>query len=133
MLTTINTLRSRLELTVPDYDDLLGNAIKAVSARFEKECNRVFGTDDGSTYEFRADDTEIVVNHYPIVSVGYFSLYDSSFDGWLICGADLPDNNPDWIVRRDCIISLSQPIGTWRQQARVYYLGGYTLPGADPG
>ena len=40
MLTQLPTVKSRLALTVTDYDDLLTNAIKAVSDRFDKETNR---------------------------------------------------------------------------------------------
>ena len=37
MLTQLSTVKSRLALTVTDYDDPLTNAIKAVSTRFDKE------------------------------------------------------------------------------------------------
>ena len=40
MLTQLSTIKARLALTVTDYDDLLNSAIKAVSARFDKETNR---------------------------------------------------------------------------------------------
>jgi len=40
MLAQLATVKSRLALTVTDYDDLLTNAIKAVSARIDKETNR---------------------------------------------------------------------------------------------
>ena len=41
MLAQLSTVKSRLALVVTDYDDLLTNAIKAVSARFDKETNRI--------------------------------------------------------------------------------------------
>src|SRR5437016_14618066 len=40
MLTQLSTVKTRLAVVVTDYDDLLTNAIKAVSARFDKETNR---------------------------------------------------------------------------------------------
>jgi hypothetical protein len=42
MLAQLTTVKSRLEILDTDttYDDLLTNAIKAVSARFDGECNR---------------------------------------------------------------------------------------------
>src|SRR5947209_16663090 len=45
MLTQLTTLKARLEITVTTYDAILTNAIKAVSARFDKECNRILAWD----------------------------------------------------------------------------------------
>ena len=58
MLTQLSTVKTRLALTVTDYDDLLTNAIKAVSARFE-ETNRTLSRTATGTHEFDADDSEI--------------------------------------------------------------------------
>jgi hypothetical protein len=49
MLTQLSTVKSRLALTVSDYDDLLTSAIKAFSARFDKECNRTFARSTDTT------------------------------------------------------------------------------------
>src|SRR6266516_3839894 len=54
MLTQLNTVKSRLALTVTDYDDLLTSAIKAVSDRFDKECNRNLARTTAATHEFDA-------------------------------------------------------------------------------
>ena len=40
MLTQLSTVKTRLVLTVTDFDGILTSAIKAVSARFDKEANR---------------------------------------------------------------------------------------------
>ena len=40
MLTQLSTVKTRLALTVTDYDGILTKAIKAVCARFDKETNR---------------------------------------------------------------------------------------------
>jgi len=40
MLTQLSTVKTRLALTVTDYDAILTNALKAVSDRFDKETNR---------------------------------------------------------------------------------------------
>ena len=58
MLTQLSTVKSRLVLTVTDYDDLLTNAIKALSARFDKECHRTLARTTTATHEFDAADTE---------------------------------------------------------------------------
>ena len=60
MLTQLSTVKSRLALTVTDYDDLLTNAIKAISARFDKETNRTLSRTTTATHEFDAADTEIL-------------------------------------------------------------------------
>src|SRR5258708_10051902 len=60
MLTQLSTVKSRLALTVTDYDDLLTNAINAVSARFDKETNRTLSRTTTATHEFDATDTEIL-------------------------------------------------------------------------
>jgi len=40
MLTQPSTVKTRLALTITDYDGTLANAIKAVSDRFDRECSR---------------------------------------------------------------------------------------------
>ena len=55
MLTQLATIKTRLAVVVTDYDDILTNAIKAVSARFDKECNRTLARSTGTTEEFSAD------------------------------------------------------------------------------
>src|SRR5205809_6847969 len=82
MLTQLATVKSRLALTVTDYDDLLTNAIKAVSARFDKETNRTLARTTGITDEFGADETEVPVSCYPIESVTKFELKSNETDGW---------------------------------------------------
>ena len=54
MLTQLSTVKSRLALSVTDYDDLLTSAIKAVSDRFDKECNRNLARTTAATHEFDA-------------------------------------------------------------------------------
>ena len=91
MLTQISTVKARLALTVTDYDDLLTTAIRAVSARFDKETNRTLARTTTATHEFDAADTEILPPCYPIeavtkfvgkqVSRAYFSNYAQSISG----------------------------------------------------
>src|SRR6266571_4942879 len=65
MLTTLPTIKARLglEAFAPDDDALLTNLLKHVTARFAAECNRVFDYAAGLTYEFRADQLNIVADH----------------------------------------------------------------------
>ena len=61
MITQLSTVKARLAIDPLDttYDDLLTSAIKAVSARFDKETNRTLSRTATATHEFDADDTEI--------------------------------------------------------------------------
>ena len=61
MLTQLSTVKSRLALTVTDYDDLLTSAIKTISTRFDKQTNRTLTRTTGLTDEFAAIDTEVPV------------------------------------------------------------------------
>src|SRR5213594_3486311 len=128
MLTQLNTIKSRLALTVTDYDDLLTSAIKAVSDRFDKECNRSFARTTAATHEFDANDTEILPPCYPVEAVTKFELKSNETDGWS------EQTGVQYLLRRQCVISLSSPLSTINSQpstCRVTYTGGYVLPG-DP-
>ncbi len=129
MLTTLSTLKARLGLTEFDVKDdaILTNALNAVSARFDKESNRTLARTVDATHEFPADDTEISVPCYPIETVTRFELKSTETEGWI----EQPPT--PYLVRRSCVISLSSPLGTAAQQARLTYTGGFLLPGATPG
>ena len=59
MLTQLSTIKSRLAILDSDSDALLTNALKAVSARFDNECNRTFTRAVNATYEFNAEEIEL--------------------------------------------------------------------------
>src|SRR2546426_11037817 len=129
MLTQLATVKSRLALTVTDYDDLLTNAIRAVSTRFDKETNRTLSRTTMATHEFDAADTEILPRCYPVESVTKFELKSNETDGWS------EQTGVQYLIRRQCVISLQSP--TWHlltsaRLARVTYTGGYVLPGSTP-
>src|SRR6266849_5954938 len=133
MLTQLSTVKSRLALVVTDYDDLLTNAIKAVSARFDKECNRTLARTASVTHEFDATDTEVMPPCYPVESVTKFELKSNETDGWS------EQTGVQYLIRRQCIISLSVPFNSQPSTlnspalARVTLTGGYVLPGDTPG
>src|SRR5207245_7701605 len=104
MLTPLSTVKSRLALTVTDYDDLLTSAIKAVSARFDKECNRSLARTTAATHEFDANDTEILPPCYPVEAVTKFELKANETDGWS------EQTGVQYLIRRQCVISLHSPI-----------------------
>src|SRR6266550_8600675 len=98
MLTQLSTVKSRLALTVTDYDTLLTNAINAVSARFDKECHRTLARTTTATHEFDADDTEILPPCYPIESVTKFELKFNETDGWS------EQTGVQYLIRTRCVI-----------------------------
>src|SRR5262245_33367995 len=104
MLTQLSTVKSRLALTVTDYDTLLTSAIKAISTRFEKETNRTLSRTVGFTEEFPADQKEIIPACFPIESVTKFETKTNETDGWL------EQTGVQYLIRRACIISLQTPI-----------------------
>ena len=132
MLTQLATVKSRLALTVTDYDDLLTSAIKAVSSRFDKETNRILTRTATATHEFDADDTEILPPCYPVESVTKFELKSNETDGWS------EQTGVQYLIRPKCVISLSVPLSSQLSTlnssglGRVTYTAGYVLPGDTP-
>jgi hypothetical protein len=113
---------------------LLTNAIDSVSSRFDKETYRTLSRTVNATFEFCSADTEISVPCYPIESVTKFETKSSESAGWL------EQTGIDFLIRRSCIISLSNDFGPWTLDfrpslCRVTFTGGYVLPGdtAGPG
>src|SRR6267154_1950630 len=131
MLTTLSALKTRLAILETDatYDALLSATLKAVSARFDLECNRTLARTVDAQYEFAADETEICVPCYPIEGVTRFELKTTEAEGWL------EQTGVDYLIRRKCVISLNSGFSLQPSafaQARVTYTGGYLLPGSAP-
>lgn len=135
MLTQLTTVKARLGIAPADVtqDDLLTRAIQAVSARFDRECNRTFARTAGAMQEFPAGGTEIVARCYPIETVTKFEVKSGEADGWV------EQSDVDYLVRLACVISLNVPLFSVREVSsegaglgRVTYTGGYVLPGAVP-
>jgi hypothetical protein len=132
MLTQLSTVKSRLAIPEADTtnDALLTSAIKAVSARFDKEANRTLARTVSATQEFPGDDTEVCPPCYPIESVTKFETKTTEADAWQEKTAT------DYLIRSTCIISLPSPVLAWPlpwpSLARVTYTGGYVLPGTTP-
>jgi hypothetical protein len=132
MLTQLSTAKSRL--AIPDADTtsdaILTSAIKAVSDRFDKECNRTFERTVAATHEFDAADTEICPVCYPIETVTKWETKSSESEGWVEQPA------PDYLLRSSCVISLQSPFSISPlafSLCRIAYTGGYLPPGViDP-
>jgi hypothetical protein len=136
MLTQLATVKARLEIAAGDvsHDDLLSRAIGAVSARFDRECNRTLARTVDATQEFSPRDAEIIARCYPVETVTKFELKTSEAEGWV------EQERIDYIVRQACVISLNRPLSfvagvssLGAQLARVTYTGGYVLPGTAVG
>jgi hypothetical protein len=128
MLTQLSTVKNRLGIDPADVkdDDLLTRAIEAISARFDKECQRTFAR-TADAHEFDPLDVEIAPRCYPIESVTRFELKTSEDEGWVA------QTDVSFLLRRNCVIALEERLGTARQQARVIYTGGFVLPGGTVG
>jgi hypothetical protein len=129
MITQLSTIKARLGIDPIElrYDALLTNAILAVSARFDKECNRVLARTINATHEFADCEREIVPLCYPIESVSKFELKSSEAEGWV------EQTGVGYLIRRSCVISLLSPLSdSTHALGRVTYNGGYVLPGATP-
>ena len=128
MLTLLSTIKARLGLTDLDvqFDALLTNAIKAISTRFDQETNRTLARTADATYEFDADETEILVPCYPVTK---FELKTTEAEGWI------EQTGIDFLIRRSCVLSLLSPLSLLPSSAplaRATYTGGYVLPGTTP-
>ena len=76
MLTQLGTAKKRLAIALNDatYDEALVRAIEAVSARFDRECNRTLARTGDIRQEFCADEIEIPAICYPIEVVSAFEI-----------------------------------------------------------
>ena len=127
LLAQLTTIKTRLGITDTTDDTLLTNLIEFASARFERETNRSLERAAATTEEFSADQTEILVARFPLETVASFHLKENETDGWVL------QSSIDYLIRRACVISLTAPIGTKYEQARVTFTGGLVLPGTTPG
>ncbi|EEF62096.1 phage head-tail connector protein [Pedosphaera parvula] len=126
-LTQLTTLKARLGLDAFDTKDdaLLTNALRGLSQRIESECNRSFERQTGATFDFRACETEICVDRYPVDAVTGFAIKTSEAEGWVF---DFPA--PQYFISpARSVIELESPLGSYRQLGRVIFNGGYVLPG----
>ncbi len=132
MLAQLSTLKARLAIADTDVsnDDLLTNILAAISARFDKECNRTFARTVDATQEFGSDDLEIIPPIFPIESVSKFELKQNETDGWI------EQTDVKFLIRKGCTISFSQALNHQLSTlnncsiSRLTYTGGYLLPGS---
>ena len=126
MLCELLTVKTRLGIAEADVvdDAILTNAILAIGGRFELECNRKFERTANATFEFRADEMDILVDRYPIEDYSAFHVKANETAGWVL-QADVVA----LIGLKKNIIELSTALGTSREIARVTFDGGYVLPG----
>ncbi len=135
MLTQLSSVKARLAIPDidPQYDTILTNTIKAVSARFDRECHRTFARTVDATEEFPIQAMEIAPACYPIEAVTKFETRSPGWVEWVEQSA------PAYVIRHGCVISLASPVcsqastlGSAPALGRVTYTGGYVLPGTAP-
>jgi hypothetical protein len=126
MLTTLPTVKLRLGISAFDVKDdvLLENFIALISARFENECNRLFGYKLNQVDEFQGDESELRVRRFPIDDAQpiTFARLTKASEGWQAV------TDAEYVLRKACVISLLSPIGRSQEQSRVTYSGGFFLP-----
>jgi len=125
MLARLSLLKERLGIAAYEtrYDKLLNYFITMTSDRFERECRRFFKRVENFGEEFPADETELLVSRYPIETIYSLQIKRSEENGWESL------NDIDYIVRQQCVVSLSRPPGSYLEQLKLTYTGGYILPG----
>jgi hypothetical protein len=126
MLTQLATVKDRLGLSSFDVkeDLMITNAIRGVSARFDRECGRTFARTVDATTEFNGNEMDIRLACYPAETITKFEIKRAEDEGWL------EQSGVEYLVRSGCVVSLPAPLGTCREQGRVTYTGGYVLPGS---
>lgn len=129
MLTQLSTVKARLAIPEADvtYDAVLTDAIRGFSARFDCECNRTLARTVDATWEFPGSYTHLLPPCYPIETISRLELKTSESEGWV------EQTGIEMRIRRGCVVSLGRPLGTWDDQGRIVYTGGYVLPGAAVG
>jgi hypothetical protein len=129
MLAQLTTVKDRLKITDTVDDVFLTSLIVKASGMFDIYCNRLFARVEGGFYEFRANEMEIIPRSYPIEVILGFELKREELLGWV------PYSNWECVIRKDCIVSMVRAMGTANEQGRIFYNGGYVLPGTntDPG
>ena len=70
-----------------------------------------------------ADECVVIVGCYPLESVSKWEVKSSESEGWV-------QQSTTFLMRRNSILNLPEPLGTVREIGRVTYTGGYVLPGA---
>lgn len=125
-LCQLSVVKARLAIDQANTDEdlILTNAIAAVSARFDRECNRTLARGAGVTCEFNAEEREILPPRYPIESVSAFAVKSNETDGFEA------QSDVTYRIRGGVVIELDAALGTRAQIGRVTYTGGYVLPGS---
>ncbi|HWH71127.1 MAG TPA: hypothetical protein VNT26_17195 [Candidatus Sulfotelmatobacter sp.] len=122
--TLLQRVKDRLEIAeaTVTWDTMLTRAIEHYSARFDRECHRQFERRAGAEQVFRADQTVLVLEHYPVEVVSKFEMRYSEGAVWqeIIM--------PDYVVTGESTLELVRPQGTAQGRLRVTYTGGYALP-----
>jgi hypothetical protein len=129
MLTQLSTVKARLGIDPSDIkdDELVTRMIEAMSARFDKECNRQFAREVNAEQEFWDGQAEILLLRYPVETVTRFEVKTDETEGWVV------QPMPRFLLRSHCVISLERPLAEGSGLGKVVYTGGYVLPGDTVG
>ncbi len=129
MITTLSTLKARLKIDEFDTteDTLLTFLIQHCGERFDQECNRKFERSEGAYFEFQADRDSFTPLRFPIESITAWHLKSDETEGFV------EQATPTYVISSPgevkCIVSITYPLGTADEIARITYTGGYVMPG----
>lgn len=121
----LDSVKARVGISLADTtkDTELTLLIGAVEKRFESACRRGLRVNPSAIDEFRADERTVVLEYYPLRTITTIEIKDSEAAGWV----QVP--SPEYLVTRKCMVTFSEPLGSYKQMARIRYAGGYAVPG----
>jgi hypothetical protein len=122
MLIPVTYLKDRLGITSQSDVIALTRTIEAVGVMFDRYADRHFERSDSAEQFFRADAREIPLLWYPVEVVSAIYVRDNARSSWT-------RQTPDYELRHNCILSLSESLGGESQQGRILYSGGYVAAG----
>jgi hypothetical protein len=129
MLTTLASVKTRLEIADASKDALLTMGIESVSARIARECRRVLERRVGHKQCFPAYDLGVSLEAYPVEEITSFEVQTAGGAGGFV----KPAVEVSYLVTPGGVLQLDVPFGTARQLCWVTYTGGYVAPGGVVG
>lgn len=116
--------------TSTEFDRVIMAVGQGVARQLEKHCNRKFARVEGDTFVCYADRTLIILPRYPIESVTLIEQKSSELDGYVSLGA--VNSVLQSIAHDKGILQFGAQLGSFLEQVRITYTGGYFYETAEP-
>lgn len=108
------------QLTATDYDATIAAIGRGVAAAFDAHCRRIFKRGSAVTETFDADRDFISLSRYPVETITTIALQTDPDTGFVTQTGVIRNRND-----AAGIIHLSGPLGSFEDQIRVTYTGGF--------